>query len=68
MIEFTTGERVLTAETLADLLAEIERSLLLGVLKAKKGNITHTAEILGMTTSGLYRKLRRYEITMEVRQ
>ncbi len=67
MIEFTTGERVLTAETLADLLAEVERSVLLGVLQAKKGNITHTAEVLGMTTSGLYRKLRRYEITMEVR-
>lgn len=46
-------------------LQEIERQHIVNVLKENKGNISRTAEILGINRVTLYRKIKEYNIKIE---
>ena len=43
-------------------LADMERDHIIGVLRSQKGNIKATAEILGISRTTLYKKIRSYRI------
>ena len=49
-------------QTLADLVDEVERSLIAESMDKSGGNIAETARILGLTRRGLYLKLKRLGI------
>ncbi len=59
MIEFKP-EKAVCGETLADLLREVEKRVVVGVIKAKGGHMTRAAEFLGVERSGLYKILYRH--------
>jgi transcriptional regulator of acetoin/glycerol metabolism len=48
----------------ADPLARAEREALLGVIRASRGNLCHTAKQLGISRNSLYRKLKRHGIAV----
>jgi len=49
--------------TLADALAEVERRMIDEALRKHKGNVSRASRELGLTRSGLYLKLARYQRT-----
>jgi DNA-binding NtrC family response regulator len=59
----TNGTPTLKAgQTLADLVDEVERSLIAESMEKSGGNIAETARTLGLTRRGLYLKLKRLGI------
>lgn len=63
MIEFKR-DKVMRAATLDDLLRRIERDVIVAVLKAKGGNVSATARVIGIERTGMYKMLKRHGITM----
>lgn len=59
MIEFKT-ERPIRARNLADLHRSIEKRVILGVLKAKDGNVAAAAVVCGIERTSFYRLLKRH--------
>ena len=51
--------------TLEDLLNEVERNYLAGILRENEYNFRKTAEILGMHRNTLYRKLEKHNLTRD---
>jgi transcriptional regulator of acetoin/glycerol metabolism len=51
------------ASVAANPLAAAERATLIAMIENCRGNMTRTAELLGMSRTTLYRKLKRHEIT-----
>ena len=49
-------------QTLSDVLARTETSVIEHVLKACDGQVTASAEVLGLTRQGLYKKMKRLDI------
>ena len=43
-------------------LDDVEREVINKVLRLKSGNLTHTADVLGLTRASLYRRLRKYQL------
>ncbi len=43
-------------------LEDVEREVINKVLRLKSGNLTHTADVLGLTRASLYRRLRKYQL------
>lgn len=43
-------------------LEEVERKIIRKVLKVNTGNLTHSAEVLGITRTSLYRRLKKYDL------
>lgn len=43
-------------------LDDVERQVINKVLRMHSGNLTHTADVLGLTRASLYRRLRKYQI------
>ncbi len=59
MIEFKT-ERPIRAKNLADLHRAVEKRVILGVLKAKGGNVAESAAVCGIERTSFYRLLKRH--------
>jgi DNA-binding NtrC family response regulator len=54
--------------TLSDLLADAERVLIERALDACAGQVTASAEVLGLTRQGLYKKMKRLGIDASAHQ
>ena len=52
----------LGTDTLSDYMSEVERDIILSALKQNEGNVTKTAEQLGMTRQALQHKIHKFEI------
>ena len=52
--------------TLSEALEEVERRMITDALRKHKGNISRAARELGLTRRGLYLKLERYQISVEL--
>ena len=57
------GQKKLDEVSLKDLMAEIERNLILATLKKCKGNVQQTSSRLDIGKTALYDKMRRYNIS-----
>jgi len=49
-------------KNLADLLQKIEKRTVVAVMKSQRGNISRSAEVIGISRQGLYNKLKTLEI------
>lgn len=67
MIKFHP-DRPVRAETLHELLQEIEKRVVVSVIKAKGGHMTKAADFLGIERSGLYKLLKRHGMSVDRKQ
>lgn len=52
----------LGTDTLSDYMSEVERDIIISALRQNEGNVTKTAEQLGMTRQALQHKIHKFEI------
>jgi len=64
MIKFQP-DRPVRAETLHELLLEVEKRVVVSVIKAKGGHMTKSADFLGIERSGLYKVLKRHGLSVD---
>ncbi len=64
MIEFIPQDPV-KAENLEKLLGEVERRVILSVVRATGGNVSEAGRVLGLSRSGTYKALARHDIEIE---
>jgi len=57
---------VITGRPMKDVVAELERSLIEDALRRHNGNISHTADELGLSRVGLRGKIERYEVRRDL--
>lgn len=65
MIVLETKAKDIEAGTLSELLEQVERHVITGVLRANKGNRTQAARMLGVSRQGLYGMLSRHGINVK---
>ena len=59
MIVFKTS-KPMRAKNIADLHRQVERRVIVDVIKAKGGNIAEAAAVIGIGREGLYKMLKRH--------
>ncbi len=64
MLKFSLTATI-KAPDMQGILDQVQRRVMLGVLKATEGNVSETARTLGVTRNGLYKAMDRLEIELE---